>query len=220
MDDPAGAAAYAQADFRDSNDLFLSAVLRLAPASLRSVVDLGCGPGDVTFRLAQALPDVSFIAVDGSGPMLALARAAATEKGFECRVTFVQERLQRLSLPLHRADAVLSKDLLHHLADPAVLWNTVTRLGRPGALVCVMDLVRPDTPDDARAILEAVAAPADEILRQDFYSSLLAAFTPEEVRAQLSSVGLDFHVERIGDRHMLISGRLPRPAAPSHLRAR
>ena len=44
---------------------------------------------------------------------------------------------------------MLSKDLLHHLPDPMVLWEEIKRLGRPGAAVYVMDLVRPATTEAA-----------------------------------------------------------------------
>jgi 2-polyprenyl-3-methyl-5-hydroxy-6-metoxy-1,4-benzoquinol methylase len=208
MEDPDGAAAYARADFRDSNDLFVTAVQQRATTDLRTAVDLGCGPGDLTLRLAGGLPDVSFTAVDGSAPMIALARSAVARAGLEHRVMLLQERLQSLPLRSGGFDAVLSKDLLHHLPDPSVLWTTVAHLGRPAALVCVMDLVRPPTLERARAIVDTVASGADEILRQDFYNSLRAAFTVDEVRAQLSAAGLDLRVERISDRHMLVDGHL------------
>ncbi len=51
-----------------------------------------------------------------------------------------------------------------------------------------------------------VAAREDPILREDFYNSLCAAFTIEEVREQLVTAGLDLMVARVSDRHMLISG--------------
>jgi SAM-dependent methyltransferase len=103
-------------------------------------------------------------------------------------------------------DAVLSKDLLHHLPDPAVLWEEIKRLGRPGAVVCVMDLLRPETHEGARRIVDAVAANADPILREDFYNSLCAAFTLDEVRGQLTAASLDLRVTQVSDRHMLITG--------------
>jgi hypothetical protein len=91
-----------------------------------------------------------------------------------------------------------------------VLWREVVRLGRAGAAVYVMDLIRPDTPDAARRIVDAVAASEDAILRQDFLNSLGAAFTIDEVAGQLRSAGLDrLEVVRSGDRHLLVRGFLP-----------
>jgi ubiquinone/menaquinone biosynthesis C-methylase UbiE len=209
MDDEGQAAAYARADFSASNQLFVEAIVRGAPADLRTAVDLGCGPADVTVRIARAMPAVAITAIDGAGPMIAIARAAVRTAKLADRLTIVHGQVPGVALREHAFDAVLSKDMLHHLPDPSVFWHEVVRLGRPGARVYVMDLIRPAAPDDARRIVEAAAGAADRVLREDFYNSLCAAFTIDEVRDQLASAGLDLRVERLGDRHMFVSGHLP-----------
>jgi hypothetical protein len=46
-----------------------------------------------------------------------------------------------------------------------------------------------------------------EILKRDFYNSLLAAYRPDEVRGQLSEAGLDFlEVDVVSDRHFVVWG--------------
>ena len=84
------------------------------------------------------------------------------------------------------------------------------RLGLPGAYVLVVDLFRPPSRERARQIVDEYAAGEPEVLRNDFYHSLLAAFTPEEVRAQLAEHGLAeaLSVEKISDRHLGVFGRL------------
>ena len=72
-----------------------------------------------------------------------------------------------------------------------------------------MDLVRPDSEDAARAMVKEGAGSEHPILQHDFYNSLLAAFTPEEIRRQLRDAGLELSVALTGVRHMLISGTLP-----------
>jgi ubiquinone/menaquinone biosynthesis C-methylase UbiE len=206
MEDEAQSVAYAKADFSASNQLFVDSLIRDFPAHLQTAVDIGCGPGDVVVRLARAVPDIHVTAIDGSAPMLSLAREAVMAAGLASRITVVQGLLSDLSLPDHAYDAVLSKDLLHHLPDPSVLWKEASRLGRPGAAVYVMDLIRPDAPEDARQIVDTVAAREDPILREDFYNSLCASFTIDEVREQLAAARLDLRVARVGDRHMLVSG--------------
>jgi ubiquinone/menaquinone biosynthesis C-methylase UbiE len=116
--------------------------------------------------------------------------------------------LPDFALPDHSFDAVLSKDMLHHLPDPQILWREARRLARPGAALYVMDLVRPDSPLEAREIVERVSGGADPVLKQDFYNSLCAAFTVEEVRAQLRAANLPLHVEAVSDRHMRVKGRI------------
>jgi ubiquinone/menaquinone biosynthesis C-methylase UbiE len=208
MDGREAAEAYAQADFSDSNQAFVDALVRSHRTHLASVVDLGCGPGDVAIRLARAVPAVHIVAVDGSTSMLSLAREAIHAARLTARIELHPGRLPGLALREHSFDAVLCKDMLHHLPDPQVLWSEVRRLGRPGALVSVMDLMRPGSPLEAREIVERVSAREHPLLKEDFYNSLCAAFTVEEVRAQLQTAGLDLAAERASDRHMTVKGVL------------
>ncbi len=213
MDDREAAAAYARADFSDSNQAFVNRVIAQFGGGFASVVDLGCGPADVVVRLARAAK-ARITAVDGSQEMLTLAREAIRVARLQERVTLLLGRLPGLPLPEHSFDAVLCKDMLHHLPDPQALWSEARRLGRPGAAVYVMDLIRPSSPLEAREIVERVSSREDPILKEDFYHSLCAAFTVDEVRAQLRVAHLAFAVEQASDRHMAIHGRLPGPAQP------
>ena len=208
MDDEQQSIAYAKADFSTSNQLYVDSLVHDFPTYLRTVVDIGCGPADVVIRLAKAAPHAAITAIDGSAPMIALGRTAARAAGVDDRLTLLHTRIPGPPPASQSFDAVLSKDLLHHLADPRVLWNEVTRLGRPGAAVYVMDLVRPDSEETARAMVKEGAGSEHPILQHDFYQSLLAAFTMDEVRAQVATAGLDLTVAPIGVRHMLIKGTL------------
>jgi ubiquinone/menaquinone biosynthesis C-methylase UbiE len=208
MDDEQQSIAYAQADFSRSNQFYVDSLVRDFPHHLHAVVDIGCGPADVVIRLAKAAPRAAITAIDGSAPMIALGRTAARAAGVDDRLTLLHTRIPGPPPESQSFDAVLSKDLLHHLPDPRVLWNEVKRLGRPGAAVYVMDLVRPDTEEAARAMVKEGAGSEHPILQQDFYNSLLAAFTPDEVRAQLAEAGLRLTVALAGDRHLLVKGTL------------
>lgn len=211
MEDPAQALAYARADFSDVNQGFVDRFRATFPELTRGrVVDLGCGPADIPIRLARAVPGLDIAAVDGSEAMLALARKAVDEAGVADRVHPVRARVQDLSFPPRVFDAVISNSLLHHLEDPPVFWHELLRICRPGAALLIMDLFRPESPERAREIVESAAADGDQILKQDFFNSLLAAFTADEVRAQLAASGLT-HLDCriISERHWLVSGRLP-----------
>ena len=75
--------------------------------------------------------------------------------------------------------------------------------------VFVADLRRPTTLREAVKIANLYSSPQDpEVLRRDFYNSLLAAFTVEEVQSQLQEAGLQnlLRVNGIGDRHLAITG--------------
>ena len=212
MDDPVQAAAYAAADFESSNALFVELFRERFPdfPGTGTMLDLGCGPGDITLRLARDWPACEIHGLDGAGSMLELAREAAARDGQAGRrVRFIQGLVPGAELPLSRYQAIVSNSLLHHLHRPAGLWEAVLGAGAPGAPVLIMDLARPADTAAARAIVSAYATDAPEVLRVDFYHSLLAAFEPDEVRAQLAAAGLALEVARVSDRHLAAWGRLP-----------
>ena len=142
------ARAYAEADFNDSDQAFLARVRQLFPEGLgERLVDLGCGPGNISFRLAFSYPAAAVFALDGSAPMLALAREQLQLQVQQWpqlaeRLRFVQAVLPDPALP-GGASALLSNSLLHHLHDPGVLWRSLRQLAAPGAAVYVKDLRRP-----------------------------------------------------------------------------
>ncbi|KPV39602.1 methyltransferase type 12 [Thiohalorhabdus denitrificans] len=211
MDDPGQARAYAEADFAEVNAGFVEGFQQSFPwlGGSPFVLDLGCGPGDIPLRLARAMPGALVQAVDGSPAMIELAREAVAGTEEEPRVMLVQSGLRELEPPPMPFHAVVSNSLLHHLHHGADLWRTIQRVAGEGTAIYVMDLQRPDSEERAAAIVDQYAADEPEQLRTDFYNSLLAAFTPEEVGDQLRAAGLEgLEVETVSDRHLLVTGTL------------
>ena len=209
MTDAAQCQAYASADFAASNQKFVETVRELIPASATTVLDVGCGPGDVMIRLARRCPSLKITGVDGSPAMIQLAAKAVEDSGLSRTIEVLQGYVPGLPLATDHFDAILSKDFLHHLPDPMGLWQEIRRLIKPGGFVCVMDLRRPESTAAARQIVQDVAGNEPEILQTDFYNSLLAAFTLEEIEEQLIAAGMDLEVTVSGDRHMRIQGNAP-----------
>ncbi|MCG6872294.1 MAG: class I SAM-dependent methyltransferase [Gammaproteobacteria bacterium] len=211
MNDREQAAAYAAADFSESNTLFVQSFRTgfpdLEPAN---ILDLGCGPGDIPLRLAHAYPGARITAIDGAPAMLELARQKARQAGAGERVRFELAYLGHHSLARWGpTQAVVSNSLLHHLADPLDLWRGINEAGGPGCAVLVMDLRRPASREVAEALVERYASQEPEVLRTDFFNSLLAAYEPEEVEQQLAAAGLrGLAVSCPSDRHLLVAGCL------------
>jgi len=213
MDDDEQARAYAKADFEDAHNGFVEHFARVFGSEDigRTVLDLGCGPGDISIRFARSRPSCVVHGVDGSKAMLRYGEellVGATD--VRERVRLIHGMLPDASLPHDKYDSVISNSLLHHLPDPLVLWNAVRTYAVQGAPVFVMDLFRPATIDRAEELVAEYAAGEPEVLRRDFFNSLLAAFELDEVDKQLKDSGLDgFSVEQISDRHMIVTGRTP-----------
>jgi trans-aconitate 2-methyltransferase len=221
MDEPLQALAYAQADFSATDRQLVEAVLRaVRDHGLRvtRAVDLGCGPGNISFPLAEALPDAAVLAIDGAAAMLEPGlRRQQAEPGRWPRLRFHQACLplppgapEALPLPFRPPFALLvSNSLLHHLHEPAVLWRSLRQLGAPGSLVVVRDLRRPDSAAALEELVERHTSGAPAVLRRDYRASLRAAFRPEEVEAQLRQEGLtSLRVQRREERYLDVVGRL------------
>jgi SAM-dependent methyltransferase len=138
--------------------------------------------------------------------MVRLARQAVGSAGLDRQIKVVKGRVPGLELQTGDYDAILSKDLLHHLPEPAVFWDEIRRLAKEQTVVYVMDLFRPPTQRRAREIVESVSGDEPAILRRDFYASLRAAFTVDEIREQLRQASLSLDVAEVSERHVLVKG--------------
>lgn len=209
MDDPVEAGAYAETDFSDVNAAFVARLLELAgPAQSARVLDLGSGPGDIPIRLASARPKWQVIGLDASAAMLGYARrAGAAAPG--C-TGWVLADAKQCPFAAGKFDIVCSNSILHHVSDTASLWAEIARLAKPGALVFLRDLFRPDTPEAARRLVQRYAAEASALLQEEFYRSFLAAYTPQEIAGQLRDARLrTLTVAPVTDRHVDVWGRIP-----------
>lgn len=210
MDSDEQARAYATADFEQPHNMFVQRFTAAFPGERVTgrVLDLGCGPADITIRFARAYPECVVDGIDGAEAMLRYGRAAVSGAGLAARIRLIQARLPGGRPPHDDYCAVISNSLLHHLDDPLVLWHAVAAHAARGAPVFIMDLLRPPSRERAERLKQKYAAGEPEVLQQDFFNSLLAAYTADEVREQLGVAGLgQLQVEVISDRHLTVSGR-------------
>jgi len=219
--------AYAAADFNRSDLQVIRGIERLCqahqwqPRDGDCVLDLGCGPGNISERLARLWPQCHVIGIDGSDPMLEIARRrqVAAGEGVASRLSYEALCIGSLARGELRPKAlegrsgaalIVSNSLLHHLHDPGQLWRLHQRLARPGCLVLHRDLRRPPSPERALALREKHLGAAPSVLRHDYLASLHAAFTPGEVLEQLRAAELQcLEVVELEDRYLEIRGALP-----------
>ena len=204
--------AYAAADFSSGDQATMDGVQQLiaetsALPAAPTVIDLGCGPGNITLRLAELYPQARVVGIDGAEAMLALARERARHQGLE--ISFLCLPLQDL---LHhdlvgQADLIVSNSLLHHLHQPQLLWKVTQAMAAPGCRTFHRDLRRPASPLEVHQLRLKHLPSAPEVLQRDFEASLAAAFEPEEVVDELRNLGLSqLNVATEDDRYLVVSG--------------
>lgn len=114
------------------------AMLALLPSNW-TVVDLGCGTGNVSELLAPVVQRV--IAVDRSGPMLAAAKKRLASVS---NVEFVEGDVSSIPLAASSADAVVCMLVLHHVESPPEAFFEAARILKPGGQLLVVDMVEHD----------------------------------------------------------------------------
>ena len=206
MNDITQAEAYAATDFSEPHDAFARMFSERFPDfESGAVLDLGCGTADVIVRFARMYPYTSITGIDGAGAMLSIAKKEIKQERLSERIKLHKCILPDNELSLTKFDAVISNSLLHHLKDPIVMWDTIKKCAKENAPVFAMDLMRPESEVRAGELLEMHASDAPEILQKDFYNSLLASYTLDEVKEQLKDSGLsNLTVEAVSDRHLIV----------------
>ncbi|MFD9303783.1 class I SAM-dependent methyltransferase [Streptomyces sp. NPDC060048] len=127
-------------------------VLGLLPTTTGTLLDLGCGTGIVTTRIAAARPALRVLGADASHGMAAMARSRG--------VPVVHASGTRLPIRTGALDAVSAVWLLHLLRAPGVAAAVVAEAGRvlrPGGVF--VTTVDKDSAHDVGSDIDEVLAP-------------------------------------------------------------
>ncbi|MFF7178659.1 methyltransferase [Streptomyces sp. NPDC008121] len=112
---------------------------RLAAPAPATVLDIGCGWGELLMRVLEAAPGATGVGLDINGEDLARGRVLAGERGLADRVEFVEESALGTTrgpvdaiLCLGSSQALCDPDQPH---DPAAALRELRRLVTPGGRV-------------------------------------------------------------------------------------
>lgn len=220
MQDVSQAKAYAKADFDLSDDAlvrrlekFLLSKGKSLDAAI-SILDLGCGPGNISEKLALMFPNASVIGLDGSEAMLAIARERKTNQVKQGKLENLNYKFFNITSFVNddldsyiSGDVVVSNSLIHHVHNPTIFWKAAKKLSIPGSIHLHRDLRRPKSLKVVYELQNLYLPDAEPVLINDYIASLKAAFTAKEVKEQLFNEGLDkLHVFEIMDRYLEVIG--------------
>lgn len=185
MLDPEQAEAYYKSN-RNNTKLFFKtvykAVKKVTPDTL---VDLGCGPGDITEMLATIHPTTKITGIDDSQAMIDLTSNHDNVVFKKMAITDVTEHYQR----------AVSSLALHHFQEPRQFWESIKRINPVDILV--FDFLRPESEQELANIIKEKEPFEHELFKIDFENSLRACFTLEEITQQLSDHNLNLDVHKL-----------------------
>ncbi|GAB4581988.1 MAG: class I SAM-dependent methyltransferase [Anaerolineales bacterium] len=128
-------------------DLITQAAASVTPHAT-DLLDIGCGAGNYTLKMLQAIPHLNITLVDLSQPMLARAiqRIRPVSAG---TITPIQTDICDLDLGAGQFDIILAAAVFHHLRTDqewAAVFNKCFHALRPGGSIWVSDLIEHTTP--------------------------------------------------------------------------
>lgn len=161
-----------EAERWSQNSHYHDFLLRHVPSDCRRALEVGCGTGAFSRRLAQLSEQV--LALDLSPEMIRIARERS--RGLENLEFHVADAAAR-DFPAEEFDCIATIATMHHLPMKLML-SRFRRALRPGGVLLILDLVEPEGLRGALA--DALALPACALLRL-FHQRRLRA--PAAVRA-------------------------------------
>lgn len=165
-------------------------------------LDLGTGTAQIPIEICRRHPRVRIVGIDLAVHMLYLARDNVELAGLRDRIRL--DLVDAKALPYRQGsfDAVISNSIVHHIPDPRLVLGEAVRVVRPGGLIFVRDLLRPQSEADVKRLVATYAAGANAHQQAMFANSLRAALTLEEVRELAAALGLSAsNVNQTSDRH-------------------
>ncbi|GAA1974208.1 class I SAM-dependent methyltransferase [Catenulispora subtropica] len=136
-------------------------VAGLAAREPATVVDYGCGWGELLLRLLAAVPEAHGTGIDIHGPDIARARAAAADRGLTGRATFIEGPARDHARP---ADVVLSLGAYHAFGTIPEALAELRTLVNPGGRLLFGAEIWDRTPTEAELAAMWPGTTADECL--------------------------------------------------------
>lgn len=213
MDTPDEAADYNSMDHSVVNMQFVTDFLTEVDRSAipgNRLFDAGTGTALIPIELARRGRPLQIVASDLAGEMLDIARVNVDSAGFANIIQLVQSDCKQLPDADATFDAVMSNSIVHHIPEPKHVLAELWRILKPGGLLFVRDLMRPDNASEVNRLVDRYAGEANAHQRQMFHDSLHAALAVAEVRSLIEPLGIAARsVEATSDRHWTLIARRP-----------
>jgi len=115
----------------------LAQLLELKPGS--TVADVGAGSGNLSIALAQRVaPDGIVYSTEIDQKLIDQIRIAAKHAGAPNVIAIVAKQ-HDTGLPSNRCNAIVLREVYHHLTDPTAIDRSLYRAMRPGGRLAIID---------------------------------------------------------------------------------
>jgi len=180
------------------------------------IVDLGCGPGNISEKLALKWPKTEVVGIDGSKEMISRAeynKNISTNKKKLKNLRYICSDIKDIKsnnyLLKKRINLLVSNSLIHHITNLEDFFNTIRSLSSNITVNFHKDLKRPSDEKSALALKAQCSTKNNEILTNDYYASLKASYTFKELKNFTLENNLSsLDVFEDGDKYLIVYGNV------------
>ena len=180
------------------------------------IVDLGCGPGNISEKLAIKWPNTEVVGIDGSKEMILRAeynKNISNNKKKLKNLIYICSDIKDIKsnnfLLKKRISLLVSNSLIHHITNLEDFFNIIRSLSSKVTVNFHKDLKRPFNEKTALELKAQCSTKYNAILTNDYYASLKASYTFRELRNfTLENDLSSLDVFEDGDKYLIVYGNV------------
>ena len=171
-------------------------LLSAMPNRAKTIVDIGCGDGALTYQLARNKSVRRVIGCDTEARAIVLAKGKIVGLPESHRVTFMNKSLHHCEFEAHSVDAITMCEVIEHLDNPAHMLEEIKRIGKPGGVLAIT------TPKnkcdgskwDEHHITEYTEGSLNHLIARYFPSTTVTPFMPVSIYNLRTRLNFFFNV--------------------------
>ena len=214
--------SYLEGDFSKGEKNFINFIStylidnKISLSKNNLIVDLGCGPGNITEKLSQKWPKVPILGVDGSQEMINAAKYKKNLKtnGHDYKnIEYICADIKKIGLnsisPQKNVSLLVSNSLIHHITSADEFFECICKLSTKETINFHKDLIRPKDEKTALKLKAKSALKFSETLANDYFASLKASYRVDELKNIISEkMFSSLDVIKDGEEYLILYGKV------------
>jgi ubiquinone/menaquinone biosynthesis C-methylase UbiE len=168
----------------------INVIRKVSPVQNSKVLEIGPGPGWAGINLVKKRKDLHLDGLEASPDMIRVASENAKIEGLGNTIHYFEGVAEEMrQLPDDGYDLVISRDSLHHWADPKKVFNQINRVLKEDGKIYIHDHRR-DLNVFGKLIVHVVGLLVAGKMAKYWKSSIAASYTKEEIEIILNKTDL------------------------------
>jgi len=180
------------------------------------IVDLGCGPGNISEKLSERWPEVNVLGIDGSHEMI----REAESRIFKSKIINKYRNLNYLCSDIRKINSheifsrkeitlLVSNSFIHHIVDLDNFFKFIINLSNKETINFHKDLIRPKDIETALKLKDKCSQKYNIILTNDYYASLKASYRKNEIKEKILELNLkSMNVLEESEEYLIVYGKV------------